>query len=162
MNPFIGAFQLSKTWYRVGLTSDFPDIAEGDDNGHLLTPSCKAFKIPNKVDQNAVEADLSELPKDLKDQVLIFKYQDKIHAIDHQCPHSSFPLSQGNLFDIEDFGIKLSTGITCPRHGWSFDITSGQADRGNYKLKVWEVQLRDQPDSATEKEIWVRRKQRIG
>lgn len=85
MNPFIGVFQLSKTWYRVGLTSDFPDIAEGDDNGYQLTPSCKAFKIPNRVDQDAVEADLSELPKDLKDQVLIFKYQGKIHAIDHVC-----------------------------------------------------------------------------
>lgn len=85
MNPFIGVFQLSKTWYRVGLTSDFPDIAEGDDNGCQLMPSCKAFKIPNKVNQNAVEADLSELPKDLKDQVLIFKYQGKIHAIDHVC-----------------------------------------------------------------------------
>ncbi|EEA19426.1 hypothetical protein TMatcc_009559 [Talaromyces marneffei ATCC 18224] len=163
MNAFIAAFQLGKTWYRVGLTSDFADIAEGEDNGCQLTPSCKAFKIPNIVDQDAVEATLSELPKDLKDQVLIFKYRGKIHAIDHQCPHSSFPLSQGNLFDIEDFGIKLSTGITCPKHEWSFDITSGQADRGNYKLKVWEVQLRDQPQSTTtEKEVWVRRKQRIG
>ena len=85
MNPFIGVFQLGKTWYRVGLTSDFPDIAEGDDNGCQLMPSCKAFKIPNKVNQNAVEADLSELPKDLKDQVLIFKYQGKVHAIDHVC-----------------------------------------------------------------------------
>lgn len=85
MNPFIGAFQLSKTWYRVGLTSEFPDIADGDDNGCQLTPSCKAFKIPSKVNQEALEANLSELPKDLKDQVLIFKYQGKIHAIDHVC-----------------------------------------------------------------------------
>lgn len=83
MNSFIGAFQLSKTWYRVGLTSEFPDIAGGDENGRQLTPSCKAFKIPNKVNQDTVQVDLSELPKDLKDQVLIFKYQDKIHAIDH-------------------------------------------------------------------------------
>jgi nitrite reductase/ring-hydroxylating ferredoxin subunit len=73
-------------------------------------------------------------------------------------------LSQGNLFDIEDFGITLSTGITCPKHGWSFDIISGKADRGNYKLKVWEVQLRDAPGASDseEKEVWVRRKQRIG
>lgn len=85
MNPFIGAFQLNKTWYRVGLTSEFTDIAEGDDNGCQLMPSCKAFKIPNRVNQDAVEANLSELPKDLKDQVLVFKYQGKIHAIDHVC-----------------------------------------------------------------------------
>lgn len=40
---------------------------------------------------------------------------------------------------------------------------TGKADRGNYKLNVWEVQLRDQPVSNTsDKEVWVRRKQRIG
>lgn len=84
-----------------------------------------------------------------------------------QCPHSSFPLSQGSLFDIEDFGIALSAGLTCPKHGWSFDIFSGRSDRGNYRLKVWEVQLRDPatvqgaPEDA-DKEVWVRRRQRIG
>ncbi|KAJ5894041.1 hypothetical protein N7495_005732 [Penicillium taxi] len=80
-----------------------------------------------------------------------------MHAIDH-----------GTLFDIEDFGITLSTGVTCPKHGWSFDLFSGQADRGNYKLKIWEVQLRDsslcsgEGAESSEQEVWVRRKQRIG
>jgi len=47
------------------------------------------------------------------------------------------------------------------------------SDRGSYKLKTWEVQLRDVKDAefsqvveenekATEKEVWVRRKQRMG
>jgi hypothetical protein len=81
------------------------------------------------------------------------------------------------LFDIEDFGVVLSAGITCPKHGWSFDVFSGMADRGSYKLKVWEVQLRDVTDAdenprpkdgagtdseTSVKEVWVRRKQRIG
>lgn len=85
-----------------------------------------------------------------------------------QCPHSSFPLSRGRLFDIEDFGITLSAGIICPKHGWCFDIFSGQGDRANYKLKIWEVQLRDVPPPEgddpenNDKEVWVRRKQRIG
>jgi nitrite reductase/ring-hydroxylating ferredoxin subunit len=52
----------------------------------------------------------------------------------------------------------------CPKHDWSFDIITGKADRGTYKLKVWEVQLRDPPAGAEndDKEVWVRRKQRIG
>lgn len=91
---------------------------------------------------------------------------DRPPLTSQQCPHSSFPLSQGSLFDIEDFGITLSTGITCPKHGWSFDIVSGKADRGNYKLKVWEVQLRELASTsghgAPDREVWVRRKQRIG
>jgi len=47
------------------------------------------------------------------------------------------------------------------------------SDRGKYKLSVWEVQLRettsngeaDKADNALEntaREVWVRRKQRIG
>lgn len=90
-----------------------------------------------------------------------------------RCPHASFPLSQGLPFDIEDFGIVLSAGLTCPKHGWSFDLFRGIADRGRYELGVWEVQLRNLDGAETpasvgeglaradaEKEVWVRRKQR--
>lgn len=71
----------------------------------------------------------------------------------------------------------LSAGIHCPKHNWSFDLFTGNADRGGYKLTVWEVQLRevgkateaslpaDETGSApdtTDKEVWVRRKPRMG
>ena len=95
--------------------------------------------------------------------------------IRQQCPHSSFPLSKGVPFDIEDFGIVLSAGLTCPKHGWSFDLFSGRSDRGNYRLKVWEVELRDvaggqegkevaegQEVQEKTQEVWVRRKPRMG
>ncbi|RAQ40900.1 Rieske [Aspergillus flavus] len=163
MNPFVQRSQAA--WHRVGLVSEFPDL-QLDNDCSPIAPSCKAFNIPKTNIGPPVEADI-DLPGDLKEQVLIFQYKGKIHAIDHQCPHSSFPLSQGSLFDIEDFGITLSAGLTCPKHGWSFDIFSGQADRGNYKLKLWEVQLRDpqakdESADSTDQEVWVRRKQRIG
>ncbi|KAJ5460602.1 uncharacterized protein N7458_002154 [Penicillium daleae] len=156
-------------WHRVGLASAFPDLSL-DKDCSKITPSCKAFRIP-KADGTSSsdgpeEADV-EVPGDLKDQVLVFQHKGKFHAVDHSCPHSSFPLSQASIFDIEDFGITLSAGLTCPKHGWSFDLFSGQGDRGNYKLKIWEVELRDPPASSDEaseggKEVWVRRKQRIG
>jgi hypothetical protein len=91
-----------------------------------------------------------------------------------QCPHSSFPLSNGTPFDIEDFGMILSAGLTCPKHGWSFDLFTGMGDRGTYRLGIWEVQLREPSGSSRagkdhdgtaiteDKEVWVRRKQRIG
>lgn len=87
------------------------------------------------------------------------------------CPHSSYPLSNGVPFDIEDFGIRLSAGIRCPKHDWSFDLIRGVGDRGNYRLKVWEVQIRlvigesggeDESDVEMQREVWVRRKQRMG
>jgi nitrite reductase/ring-hydroxylating ferredoxin subunit len=64
-------------------------------------------------------------------------------------------------------------GVSCPKHDWSFDLFTGTSDRGSYRLKTWEVQIRDIKESATsetnekndvpmDKEVWVRRKQRIG
>ncbi|KAK4227193.1 hypothetical protein QBC38DRAFT_200573 [Podospora fimiseda] len=168
-------------WFPVGLASSFPDIGVSEDeegdlsqprtitpcssNTEEKQPGCKAFHIPKQNPSEGTQVNVSpeEMPPDLTDQVLVFKHKGKIHAIDHSCPHSSFPLSQGTPFDIEDFGIVLSAGITCPKHGWSFDLFSGRADRGNYRLKVWEVELRDAAAAGEEdKEVWVRRKQRIG
>jgi len=94
-----------------------------------------------------------------------------------RCPHSSYPLSQGIVFDVEDFGVVLSAGIACPKHNWSFDLFTGLSDRSSYELTVWEVQLREVSGSSrasaspevasdepkeTEKEVWVRRKLRMG
>lgn len=70
----------------------------------------------------------------------------------------------------------LSAGLTCSKHGWSFDLFSGRSDRGNYRLKVWEVELRDVGEGKLVKEVgegegeeeevarevWVRRKPRMG
>jgi nitrite reductase/ring-hydroxylating ferredoxin subunit len=65
-------------------------------------------------------------------------------------------------FDIEDFGVVLSSGITCPQHDWSFDLHTGKSDRGNYKLQIWEVQQRPREIGENGMDIWVRRKQKIG
>lgn len=120
---------------------------------------------------------IDEIGAVLTDQVLVFRFRGKFHAIDHECPHSSYPLSQGTLFDVEDFGVALSAGISCPKHNWSFDLFTGMSDRGRYQLPIWEVQLRevseatqvstpsektDSVPSTIEKEVWVRRKPRIG
>ncbi|TLS22210.1 uncharacterized protein PpBr36_09974 [Pyricularia pennisetigena] len=176
-------------WFCAGLASSFPNI----DNSHegalaekdipapceaaagsttASIPACKVFRVPLSAGPRGnAEAEVVPLTEaaeegaDLRNQVLVFQYRGKFHAVDHQCPHSSFPLSRGSPFDIEDFGVILSTGIACQKHGWSFDLFSGQGDRGSYRLKIWEVELRDAVggvDSTPEKEVWVRRKQRIG
>ncbi|KAL1847666.1 hypothetical protein VTK73DRAFT_10301 [Phialemonium thermophilum] len=202
MNPFRWPFRTAgDDWFSVGRASSFPDVAlfEGSlaqstppvpcadrSSGHAAP--CRVFQVPEGDPDGATEvvlgSDETQVPtigSGLKDQVLVFQYKGKFHAIDHKCPHSSYPLSQGTVFDIEDFGIVLSAGLTCPKHGWSFDLFTGTADRGNYKLGVWEVQLRDaaaraenpttstselqgttqQPEWA-DKEVWVRRRRRMG
>ncbi|KAF6824863.1 rieske domain-containing protein [Colletotrichum plurivorum] len=190
MQSFRSRSRADAGWFSAGLASSFPDV--GSDDGNLsdlrfcdadLKPGCKVFHAPKPAGNGPPQstemevasdgAGFSELEGDLKDQVMVFKFRGKFHAVDHKCPHSSYPLSQGTPFDIEDFGVVLSAGVTCPKHQWSFDLFSGMSDRARYKLGVWETQLRDVKgsqadiivdggDSTTEQEVWVRRKQRIG
>lgn len=64
------------------------------------------------------------------------------------------------MYDIEDFGIIFSAGITCPGHGWAFDVNTGLCDRGSYKLQVWEVESREaEAGSGEEEQVWIRRKE---
>jgi hypothetical protein len=84
MFPF---FQRSRgdPWQKVGFASTFPDLSL-DKDCSKITPGCKAFHIP-KVDGSSStdgpeEANL-ESPGDMKDQVLVFQYKGKFHAVDH-------------------------------------------------------------------------------
>jgi len=44
--------------------------------------------------------------------------EDQVFALDDRCPHKGGPLSEG---------IVHGTFVTCPLHGWVFDLASGQA-----------------------------------
>ncbi|KAL7628129.1 hypothetical protein AAE478_002327 [Parahypoxylon ruwenzoriense] len=183
-SPFTVQSRKGDAWFCVGLASSFPDITDSGSaslSEHRpcadqdSAPGCKVYHVPPTDSSQARQVNRDSITRSegggLWDQVLVFKYKGKMHAINNRCPHSAYPLSEGVPFDIEDFGIVLSAGITCPKHGWSFDLFSGRADRANYKLKLWEVQLRpsgsNQTGASNEKdgddqEVWVRRKQRIG
>jgi len=41
----------------------------------------------------------------------------KFYAIDNTCLHRGGPLGQGDL---------KGTAVTCPWHGWQYDVTSGK------------------------------------
>ncbi|MFN3661856.1 nitrite reductase small subunit NirD [Yoonia sp.] len=43
---------------------------------------------------------------------------DQVFALDDRCPHKGGPLSEG---------IVHGASVTCPLHGWVFDMTTGQA-----------------------------------
>lgn len=65
-----------------------------------------------------------EIPKDTGKhvevdgrEIALFKVDGKVYAIDHLCPHSGGPLAEG--------GLKNKI-VTCPWHGWDFDVTTGQ------------------------------------
>ncbi|HXV28393.1 MAG TPA: nitrite reductase small subunit NirD [bacterium] len=49
-------------------------------------------------------------------EIALFKVDNKVYAIDHVCPHQGGPLAEGGVND------KV---VTCPWHGWEFDVTTG-------------------------------------
>lgn len=169
--------QKDSPWFFAGHRSSFPDIDASALGGLSDTISClPEISFENNLEPVSLPAckilqtDLipvsiltpseSEEAGRLDNQVLVFQYRGKFHAVDHQCPHNSFPLSRGRVGDIEDFGVVLSAEITCPKHGWAFDLFTGQSDRGSYQLAIWDVELRDGNDESDDQEVWVTRKVR--
>jgi len=48
--------------------------------------------------------------------VAVFRHGDEVLAIGNECPHQG-----GSLCD----GLVEGDIVTCPRHGWEFDLRSG-------------------------------------
>jgi nitrite reductase (NADH) small subunit len=49
--------------------------------------------------------------------VALFNVGGEFHALDGVCPHQGGPLGKGNL---------QGCIVTCPWHGWQFDVTNGE------------------------------------
>ncbi len=49
--------------------------------------------------------------------VALFNVDGEFYALDGVCPHQGGPLGQGQL---------QGCIVTCPWHGWQFDVRSGQ------------------------------------
>jgi nitrite reductase (NADH) small subunit len=66
----------------------------------------------------------------------IFNVDGAISAIDGVCPHQGGPLAEGRL---------EGTCVTCPWHGWRFDVRTGKTPLGpKIKQPVYEVKLEGQ------------------
>jgi nitrite reductase/ring-hydroxylating ferredoxin subunit len=49
--------------------------------------------------------------------IALFNVGGEFFALDGVCPHAGGPLGEGTLD---------GTTVTCPWHGWQFDVTSGK------------------------------------
>ena len=49
--------------------------------------------------------------------VALFRVEDNFYALDGVCPHAGGPLGNGTL---------IGCVVTCPWHGWQFDVSTGQ------------------------------------
>src|SRR4051812_7841980 len=57
------------------------------------------------------------------DDIVFMRRQGKVHAIPEYCPHRGTSLA---LYPEKSYPFKGSNTITCPYHGWTFDVTDGR------------------------------------
>ncbi len=72
--------------------------------------------------------------------IAIFKYKGEIFAIEDRCSHQGGPLNIGDIEEIDGHAC-----VSCPWHGFSFDLETGVclAPKGNYKQQVFDVKIND-------------------
>ena len=88
-------------------------------------------------------ATLDELPPGAAKEVeyegrvyALFNVDGVISAIDGICPHQGGPLADGAV---------EGTTVTCPWHGWQFDVQTGKTPLGSkIKQAVFEVKVEGQ------------------
>jgi nitrite reductase/ring-hydroxylating ferredoxin subunit len=67
--------------------------------------------------------------------VALANVEGRLHAIDGLCPHQGGPLGTGRL---------CGTVLTCPWHGWQFDVATGKHQISpTVRQDVFEVRERD-------------------
>ena len=68
--------------------------------------------------------------------VLLVKSKGKLYACERECPHQGAPL-EGAL-------LKEAGTISCPRHGYRFDLATGACqEHPEFNLRVYPVEIRD-------------------
>jgi nitrite reductase/ring-hydroxylating ferredoxin subunit len=65
-------------------------------------------------------------------KIAIFNAGGKLYAIDNTCLHRGGPLAEGDLD---------GTVVTCPWHGWEYDVTTGRSlNEPSKKVSCFELQ----------------------
>lgn len=60
---------------------------------------------------------IREIQVDGNKAVALANVEGKLYAINNTCMHRGGPLGQGEL---------LGKAVTCPWHGWQYDVTTGK------------------------------------
>lgn len=94
-NPFSRAPRGGAAWFNAGPVSSYPSI-DAENNGPLgqqrkcddvFKPGCRVFHVPQDDASKATSVDVDEWKDEssgnAKDQVMVFRYEDKFVAVDH-------------------------------------------------------------------------------
>jgi nitrite reductase (NADH) small subunit len=66
-------------------------------------------------------------------EIALFNIDGIVHAVSNVCPHQKAPvISEGTL----DGSV-----ISCPMHGWSFDLVTGLVVNGSGRIRRYETKV---------------------
>jgi nitrite reductase/ring-hydroxylating ferredoxin subunit len=68
------------------------------------------------------------------EEIALFKIDGKIYAACNVCPHQHF----SKLHE----GIIEQKTVTCPMHGWKYDLETGKSVNAAGMLKMYDVSIR--------------------
>ncbi len=64
-------------------------------------------------------------------ELALYLVAGTVHAVENLCPHQHIPvLAEGEL---------EGTVVTCPMHGWQFDLATGKSVNASSRLTQFEV-----------------------
>ncbi len=65
-------------------------------------------------------------------EIALFNVNGRFFAIDNTCPHRGGPLGEGELAD---------SIVTCPWHGWQYNVQTGEGITMPVSVKRFEVRV---------------------
>jgi nitrite reductase/ring-hydroxylating ferredoxin subunit len=68
------------------------------------------------------------------EEISVFQIEGEVFALGNVCPHQHFS-------KLHDGQVKGFT-VTCPMHGWTYDVRTGISTNAGGKVKTYEVELR--------------------
>jgi nitrite reductase/ring-hydroxylating ferredoxin subunit len=68
------------------------------------------------------------------EEISVFKIEGEVFAIGNVCPHQHF----SRLHEGEVKGFT----VTCPMHGWTYDVRTGISTNASGKVKIFDVEIR--------------------
>ncbi len=65
--------------------------------------------------------------------IAVFNCDGTFYAVDNTCKHQGGPLGEGSL---------SGTSVTCPWHGWQYDVSNGQCKTNpSVSLRCYDVKV---------------------
>jgi nitrite reductase/ring-hydroxylating ferredoxin subunit len=69
------------------------------------------------------------------EEIVLFRVDGRIVAVANMCPHQKFKKLHDGLYEN---GI-----VTCPMHGWAYDVRTGNSTNASGKLKTYDITVKN-------------------